>query len=1179
MEKNSLNVKKLTFLVSFLFITSMGAAQSLSVQTDLTSTNGIQPVKVEDTWHAVECANIKFTLVFTRPELTENQRNLSIKKVTCVFNGEQKNGNLEDNNVFEYSIASVKDYQAATLTLEYSYEEFTGEYERNDEAKPIYTTITAEPLIIYSDKAQIWEQPSAEVDNVEKIYTQTERTYQITKKGGTPQWEYTWNGTQGDASFVQARPASMPGWVTTEIEIKNYAPDGVTEWYRSKINSDSYFYNASIIRKKDVERKNFYKSTGNTTWEVETQDGGSIYEITWTGGETNGSGSTYKPYPSEVISSAENRLIQATVVNKADDGHELYRETISFGEINVYPAIYHESGKTESVVYAGEQVQFAPVNVGGGFPTGWVYAWSNETSEQQITDAPTTSTVYTLRAQNMCDGEVFDSFTETYTATVYPIPSFKTNEKMRIVNAKGQTVEPILEGSISYPETSVVGNDYHVIVGDGINVQCLTTDGVPNGWVYNIFVNDAPIANSSFTPSSAGTYTVKVVATNGEGIVEHPYTGTFTRQYIVYDTPLFVNTTTEIHTYPGKSESFNAPVVGGEETGWTFVWNDGTTGQSINLDAGAVTERTTEVHTLSATYVCEGITRFDNSEAFTLVIWPQPQTTGLTIKLRDKELNKVKNIVYYDKQSTEDKNVSIECYDGDILDISYNIAGGYSAEMGCWTYQRGTEPISDITYTAGSFATGTGSDTFIASNTSQASMMQTFDLIIKNKPNHDAVYSTENVWLNDVYKVNVKIWHRPSITEMNTDSATTAQWKTARVDVYAGGMEANKVAFNVPSSYGNTNNGGWTYSWKEDGTEVSQNHGTWTYTPQSTSASYYTDKILSLHVVNKIGDNYGLDETFEYPIRIWNKAIFDTAFTLTDNNKNGEAVKKGIREGNVSTYKLNRMDDGYFLADSTSYAYDWTLNGKAGDNTAFEFYTVVPSVSTDKGMVTRDVTDELVLSNYGPYGHVWERHKLPSHSYRVYHKPQTPESITKKGNFATGTFAVYMPTSISDTELKTYRYNLVFGYVDASGNDIDLSGVIEQGEAGTVRWYQVPASARSYNNYYVYAEWEYSDGAKITSGKRYLSQKNGSNVDEEWDGSTFDHVNLLTRAFILGFDEVTEIQEIVSDTNQIGGEETINCVYSLNGQLIDNTNNLESGIYLFETIINGKRTVKKVIVK
>ena len=50
----------------------------------------------------------------------------------------------------------------------------------------------------------------------------------------------------------------------------------------------------------------------------------------------------------------------------------------------------------------------------------------------------------------------------------------------------------------------------------------------------------------------------------------------------------------------------------------------------------------------------------------------------------------VKRKVSNKKAKSSDKNISIDCYDGDTLDISYNVEGGYTAEDGCWTYQKST---------------------------------------------------------------------------------------------------------------------------------------------------------------------------------------------------------------------------------------------------------------------------------------------------------------------------------------------------------------------------------------------------------------------------------------------------------------------------------------------------------
>ena len=1175
MKYKLIHAKRMASFMSILCAVIAASAQSLSVQTNVTGVVGMPAVKVDDVWHATSGASVHFNLTFVRPELSENQRNLQISSVVCEFNGETKSGTLTNSNTFEFTGVPMEATQMATFSLSYSYEQ---KKEEKGTEEDEYEMITAEPIVLTSEGVRIWETPTFSINQSEPIYNTEDRTITIHPSGGAD-WSYSWNGEEGSTSYTETKPSSVPQWVDTEYEVKNYAPDGTTEWLSQRAVIKTYFYNQPIVNKvADITETNYYKSTGSQMWELSTTGGGSKYEISWTGGEQDGTGLSYSPFPNEVSSAQMDRVIQAVVVNKADDDHELYRETITFGSINVYPAMHHEKGRGEYSIYSGEQIQFSPTVDGDDNPGKWEYSWSNGLKEQSLTDNPTSTTTYTLQAQYMYNGSVWDTFTETYTANVYEKPSFKTRETIHIVDAEGNHVEPVIEGEASYSQNEQDANDYHLIVGDKIDIQCVTSDGVPSAWNYHIYVDDEDVTGTTFVPSSAGTYHLKVTATNGEGVVEQPFSGTITRQYIVYDQPQFATTTTEIHTFPGESATFDAPVTGGDENGWSFLWNDGTKGTSIDLSAGSVSKKTTETHTLTASYVCEGITRFADSEAFNLVVWPQPKTTGLTIKLRDKELNKVKNIVYFDKKNATDSNVSIECYDGDILDISYAVEGGYTAESGCWTYQNSVGSTAAIVYTAGDFASGTGTDTYSAVNASQAFAEQTFDIAIKNAPNLNSVYSTKEVWLNDNYKINVKIWHKPSISEMNIDSASTAKWKESRVDVYAGGMVANNLTFSIPNSFGNTGNGGWSYSWQEDSKEVSRNESEWTYVPQSASSTHYTDKTLSVHITNKIGDNYGLDETFKYPIRIWNRAAFASGFSITDNNRGGASVSKGIREGNTYTYKLNPIEDGYFVADSTSYVYEWSLDGASSRTSVHqEWFTVAPA-QTGKSMVAQDITDGLTLYNYGPYGHVWEKHVLPSHPYRVYHKPETPESIKKKGNFATGTLAVSMPSSMSDTELNTYDYNLVFGYVDDSGNDVDLNNVVIQGEAGTVRWYQLPSSARSHGNYYVYAQWKYMDGATITSGKRYLNPKDGMEVDELWDGSNYDAADLSTRAFILGSEEATAIHDFTAAE----GYDLRNAstrIYSVNGQRIENTKNLERGTYLLETVSNGKRMIKKLFVK
>lgn len=1191
-----------TLFLSLLWgIATLASAQSLNVQTDVVGTGDYKAVKVGDTWHAVESAQVTFLCSFTEPTLNENQRNLSIKNVSCDFNGEIKEGQLNNTNIFEYTVISAQEYGPATLTVEYSYEEFTGQYEQKEETqdvldengevvgtntilvddltKPIYETISPEPLVAYGTYIQVWETPSVEVSSTERVYSLEDRTFNVMIKGGCMNWQYKWNDELGDVSYVQSKPQSLPGWVQTKIEVTNYAPDGTTVWYYTTISPETYFYDTPIITKKDISRKNFYKSTGNTVWEIETRNGGSIYEIEWTGGEMDGQGLTYSPYPSEVSSTLTNRVIHATVVNKADDGYELYREVLDFDAINIYRAANFISGRESMSVYAGEEVNFKG-EIDGGNPDGWICLWNTGDVGLQLTDNPMKTTTYILTAQNVCDGIVCETFEQSYTANVFPTPSLNVNEELSIYGTDGGLIyTPTIEANIQYPQTSAEGKEYHLILGNNVEIHPLASGGVSEGWVYRVYNGDTEITNMKFEPTSVGVYNIRVEFTNGEGVVEHPYSGTVSRQYVVYDKPQLMDTNTEIHLLPGQSEFVKAVVMGGEESGWTFIWDNGNSGTDFNFEAGEVSKKTVFEQTLTVENICEGLKQFSATRTYKFVVWPQPKISDLAIRLKDKEINKVKNIVYFDKSQQSDRTISIECYDGDVLDIVYSVEGGYTGDDNCWTYQNTKKALTYIPYTTDTAERISQTDEVVTSCGNQAYSEETFYLRFSNGPDKSQVYSSDYAWLDEQYTVNIKVWHLPSIQEVYTDSASTAKWKDSRINVYAGGMEQNNVNLIVNNQYGNTATDGWTYSWTEDGIEVSTQLAEWAYVP-STDENHYTDKMLGVHITNKIGDNYALDRTIRYPIRVWHKVSFDSQFLMTDNNRKGAVITKGIREGNVYTYRLNKMNDGYFLPDSSSYVYDWDLGENNNVNTSvFEFHTSAPSISTDKGMdVTNDITDRLVLYNNGPYGHVWEQRALPAHTYRIYHKPSVPASLVRKGSFATGTLAVSMPSTMSDTDLNTYDYNLVFGYVDANGNDVDLSGVIKQEGSGTVRWYQIPATARSYENYYVYAVWEYTDGAKITSGKRYLNPKGDSYVDEEWDGSTYDEVDLSTRAFIIGPDTATGIQVVSSEMNGVGENEAP-LIYTLDGQLVKNPENIKHGIYLFETNSNGKRITKKVFVK
>ena len=1219
-------------LMSLLTVCMQASAQSLTVTTDVTGVGSMQAVKANDAWHATEGATVSFTLTFTPPQLDEDQRNLQITKVTCSYNGESKEGELKNENTFVYNVNAPSAKQKASCELEYSYEQITGYSQEGDIQVPIWTPITGEKITQESEAIQIWATPSATFTDTNIKYLTENREFKIdTYEGGNNEgWRFIWNGNETTSpTYTEQKPNSVPVLTRTTLSIVNYAPgEGNVVWYASnEYIVSTYFYNevvAEINHKPDST--DYYKSTNTEKFSVNLSGGGNKWTINWTGGSNPQSNTfdiqpgesvpsencEYAPYPNDVTENLKERVIKVTIKNTDDAGHVFKDSTITFPSINVYKAMSHGTGRKGMKVYSGEDVTFEVTNVSGGYGdttgdenNGWSYSWSKsvgslvECNEQKITDKPTCNEkqeiTYTLTAINRHNGNYWDSFTENYTATVYPIPSIEVADTIKFTDAKNNNQTDIRSKILSYPDTKGSFNEYHMIEGDKITIHCNTINGA-DGWDYTISLDNNTLNNKDMKwDAKKGTYPYTIHASNGKGIVENPYECEISGQFVVYEKPEFVTTKTKIHTFPGKSATFHAPVTGGDTTqsdtsGWTFDCGDGNTKDYIDITAGSA-QADPQIYNFHAINKCEGYTRFDNTQSFELHVWPTPEVKELTIKLRDKDINTVKSIKYFDRKETTDKNVAIECYDGDILDIAYSIEGGYAAKDGSWTYQGTSETTKAIPYTKddGYTAKYNGADNYVASCKDQESKTTQFTLIFKNIPielKTDEEAIPANEWLDNTYTVTVKTWHKPSINiDQNTDSASTVKWKdiydlnkadnNKRIDVYAGGKSSNNVAFKVPHSYGNTASGGWKYSWMKDDAEVATDENAWTFTPTTTGTGDNENIKLSVKITNKIDDNYGLDTTLTYPVRIWKKAVFANDYTFVDNNKSAQTITKGIRENNQCAYSVSTTTNGY--TTGSPYTYVWTLG--SGETKSGTSFTSDAQTLTGEQMASKDLTDRLVLSNNGPYGHVWDK-KIITKSYRDYHKPGTPESITKKGKFTTGTLAISMPKTLSDDELKSYKYQLVFGYVDDSGNDHDLSGVVEQGGSGDVRWYQVPQTARGYSNYYVYAQWNYTDGAKVTSGKRYMNPVSGNTLHDEWDGSDFTNVNLSTRAYIIGSEEaVTKVESLSEDTDMNDNSEVPLRIYTLNGQIVDSSIKPTSGIYIVETMANGKKVTKKMIVK
>ena len=95
-----------------------------------------------------------------------------------------------------------------------------------------------------------------------------------------------------------------------------------------------------------------------------------------------------------------------------------------------------------------------------------------------------------------------------------------------------------------------------------------------------------------------------------------------------------------------------------------------------------------------------------------------------------------------------------------------------------------------------------------------------------------------------------------------------------------------------------------------------------------------------------------------------------------------------------------------------------------------------------------------------------------------------------------------------------------------------------------------------------------------------MNPVSGNTLHDEWDGSDFTNVNLSTRAYIIGSEEaVTKVESLSENTDMNDNSEAPLRIYTLNGQIVDSSIKLKSGIYIVETMSNGKKVTKKMIVK
>lgn len=868
-------------------------------------------------------------------------------------------------------------------------------------------------------------------------------------------------------------------------------------------------------------------------------------------------------------------------------------EVYPIPEVDNISPVYH--------VYSGESKSLLPAKLLVDERNGWDYEWTasqegvmsidgrNAEISKQVSEHEDLKIVH--RSSFALEGVTRYVKDNEYHVHVWPAPSATLSDVIAAVDYQKNTTDLPQSLDIDYNNKSINGDTRYLILGDKVTFSMQKLNGgIAGDWHYT-FKNGSDIlendATAEFRPTKAGTYTIDVEVTNGEGKdiefrAETPYTAHLSRKYVVYDKPSLSQTPHEINTMSGYTETFRCPVDGGDANGWSYSWDEGSSTKEQNVRVENVTSRQEKTVVCAVKNVCEGVVRLSETPSYKLVVWPTP-TLDLVVRLRDKNANTVKDIKYFDLARTPNMNtVDIECFDEDVLDISYNAHGGYTGEENCWKYENSLYPTkSNISYLNNSSQTDPGNDSYVASSSGEANATQTFNLKVTNQAG--TAYRTINGnWYEKNIVVNVKAWRNAVVTVGVRDSIavnknyTSESWKNGDVvDVYAGNYSSNAVDFNISHEYGKTDGNAWSYTWKDNGTWISNSDTKYTYTPVMTNSnSNYQDHTFTVEVVNGVGGNNSHNKTYTYNARVWRKAEMSNSFELYDANAvnvygqnearllTGRVMK--IRKGNNLRTSIDEIRYGYRGSDGNStafYRYVWNDGGPQNQNE----WDKVMSMSESNDHQTTTYTRRGHLEVVGPYGNIWDRTAETEQVVTIYNRPKTPTSLTKKGNGTSGT--MICTTSLSDRDLESHRYFLVFGYKDSEGKYHDLRSE-EQKNVGEVRWnsnfttneVNLPA-----NRLYVYALWRYdeSDGVQeITSGIRYADGA----VDENWDRSAYDLPTASTRA---GGDFVDALEDVRVDDES--GD--VKSIYSVSGIKLGKK---QKGV---NVVRRADGTVKKVMQK
>ncbi len=667
-------------------------------------------------------------------------------------------------------------------------------------------------------------------------------------------------------------------------------------------------------------------------------------------------------------------------------------------------------------------------------------------------------------------------------------------------------------------------NDYHVILNDPMAITADIDGGFGNisDWTF-IWDSIEGDKTSVFTSSTIGDaqHTLKAINTIN-GIEWDSEIVSFIIH--TYDTPkisLEGATDTTI-CYPHKP-SLTLHSSGGYRSSWTYEWQK----DGVKLDNTTPTlsydendgEKDIEYKVTAKNTYDSGNKEWSETHLITIHQFAQPKVISEKVPQGEKYL-----------------------FVGDVYNFKDSLQYGVQYEGGNkngWVIKVYNE---------------TENEELTSQQTKAQDDPVTYKMTITNRFIHPS--GKETIWFDNSYRLSIVGLKAANISEIIVDS----------IDIYA----------NNPVKLSLTYEGGlpdrWTFLWRD-------------VSPENNVVSKFVSfnelpEWIYQYNKNLTGDDY-LERDIEVLGVCWTDGRRDSLYKTTklriwptiDYNDDVEHASH-VREGNSVNLSIQRPHGGF----GNGWGYAWHESGDSRTLSKEQSMTVRPSIEfTSSEQEKKDISYVVDVTNYGPLGNIWGARRYDNILLTVYHRPQTPQKLKRKGNGASMTMIVDNTDWMSGTILANRKYKFWFGYTNDQGVDVPL------GEPASELYFKF-ANDNQYwqeKQYWVCAVWDYDDGARITSGKCYMlggrDIMEGTSVDESFDKSDFSRV---TRS---------EGQMSAVDGPYLSEEPTTVYIYQSDGKFVkkvqtDNdgrvdTNGLKQGVYVLRYMQGDNVSIRKIVVK